>query len=275
MVSAASSRPYHFSSDEMGCSHLQFEVLRVLVNLLISYFANRLPLHRVAGELNFLLDPADEKRKVVPDLYIMEGEPQGGPKLPSWKFWEHGGKVPTFVLEVVSDAYTKDYTPEEIPARYEELGVQELVRYDPDFSAHRRGKHPRRLLSHFVRDDQGRLVEQEVTGEHVRLRCYPLWLLHRPPYYLRLATGASSDQLTLVPTDAERAQQALALAQAEAERAQAESDRAQAEAERAQAESDRAQAEAERAQAEARRADEAEQELARLRAELARLRAGR
>jgi Uma2 family endonuclease len=244
----------------MGCSHLQFEVLRVLVNLLISYFAHQLPLRRVAGELNFLLDPADESRKVVPDLYIMDDEPQGGPKLPSWRRWEHGGKVPTFVLEVVSDAYTKDYAPHEIPARYEELGVRELVRYDPDFSGHRQGKYPRRLLSHFVRDAQGKLIEQEVSGGHVQLQSYPLWLLHRPPYYLRIATGTSADQLVLFPTDAERARTETARAEQAVERAQAESERAQTESERAQIESERAQ--------------RAESEVERLRAELARLRAG-
>lgn len=230
----------------MGCSHLQFEVLRVLVNLLISYFANQHQgrLFRVAGELTFSLDPADETRKVVPDLYIMEDEPQGGPKLPSWKFWEHEGKVPSFALEVVSDAYTKDYMPDEICGRYQQLGVPELIRYDPDFSTTRPRTAERRLLTHWVRNEAGILVEQPVEGAYVRLRKYALWLLHRPPYYLRIATGDAVDRLELYPTDAERAQQSIKLAQTEAERARTEAERA----------------------------DDAERELRRLRAELARLR---
>ena len=251
---AGTSRPYHFPSDQMGNSHMQFEVLRVLVGLLIDFFSHAQRLYRIGGELNFFLDPGDLSRKVVPDMYILEDEPQGGPKVPAWKPWEHGGKVPTVALEVVSDAYTKDYKPEEIPARYEQLGVRELVRYDPDFSGHKRSKYPRSLLSHFVRDDKGKLVEQPVSGEAVGLRTYPFWLVHQAPYYLRLATGAGVESLILRPTDAERAQQ---------------------EKERARGALEEARKETERAQAETERANQAEAEVERLRAELARLRGER
>jgi Uma2 family endonuclease len=248
---------YRFSRDEMGNSHLQFEACRLLIGLLIDYFERTDParLYRIGSELNFLLSPDDPKRKVVPDLYVMEDEPQAGPKLPSWKKWEHEDKVPTVAIEVVSDSYEKDYTPEEMPARYTELGVSELVRYDPDHAGHRRGRYERRLFGHFVRNEQGVLAEQEVEGEAVRLHTYPLWLVHRPPYHLRLATGDSTKELTLWPTAAER------------ERARArEAD------ERVRAAEERARSEAERAAAADERAAQAEAEVERLREELARLR---
>jgi hypothetical protein len=111
------------------------------------------------------------------------------------------------------------------------------------------------------------LVEQEVEGPAVRLRTYPIWLVHRPPYHLRLATGGSAAELTLWPTAEERARELARLVREADERARSEAERAAAEAERAAAEAERAAAEAERAA-------QAEAEVERLRAELARLRGG-
>ena len=133
----------------MGYSHLQHEVCRVTGGLFISYFIAQRRMVRVGGELNFVVREGHPPLLVVPDLYILEDEPQSGPKVPLWKPAEHEGKVPTLAVEVVSDSYQKDYDPEEALSRYQELGVLEVVRYDPDFAGHRRTKHTRRLLTHF------------------------------------------------------------------------------------------------------------------------------
>jgi Uma2 family endonuclease len=248
-----------YPSDKMGYSHLQHEVCRVTGGLMISYFIAQRRMVRVGGELNFVVREGHPPLLVVPDLYILEDEPQSGPKVPSWKPAEHEGKVPTLAVEVVSDSYQKDYDPEEALSRYQELGVPEVVRYDPDFAGHRRSKHARRLLTHFVRDARGGLVAQPDIGkgDRVFIKRYALWLIHQPRYTLRLATG-TLDDLHIWPTDAERAR-------TEAARADQAEDRAQAEAERAQAEAERAQAEAERAR-------QAEDRIRILEAELSRLR---
>jgi Uma2 family endonuclease len=237
----------------MGNSHLQFEACRVLIALLIDYLRRRHGerVYRVGSELHFHLDPDDLNQKVVPDLYVMEDEPQAGPKVPSWKKWEHDGKVPSLAVEVVSDSYKKDYSPEEMPRKYTELGIKELVRYDPDHADHRRTKYERRLFGHFVRDEQGTLVEQPVEGDRVKLHSYPIWLVHTEPYHLRILTGPSKAELVPWPTADER------------ERATDE---------RARRETERAASEAERAASEAERATRAEAEVRRLQAELLRLR---
>ena len=262
-----------YPSDKMGYSHLQHEVCRVTGGLFISYFIAQRRMVRVGGELNFVVREGHPPLLVVPDLYILEDEPQSGPKVPLWKPAEHEGKVPTLAVEVVSDSYQKDYDPEEALSRYQELGVLEVVRYDPDFAGHRRTKHTRRLLTHFVRNAQGEFVAQPNIGrgDRVFLKRYALWLIHQPRHILRLATGTLED-LHIWPTDAERARTEAARAKQAETRAQAEAERAQAEAERAQAEAERAQAEAERAQAEAERAQQAEDRIRVLEAELARLR---
>ena len=61
---------------------------------------------------------------------------------------------------MVSDSYRKDYTQEEMPQRYERLGVEEFICYDPDPAEHHDIKYPRRHFSHFLRDPSGALVEQ-------------------------------------------------------------------------------------------------------------------
>ena len=228
----------------MGNSHLQFEACRILIGLLIDYLSTALRTYRVGAELNFLYDQDDPSAKVVPDLYILADEPQVGPKVPSWKPWEHEGKVPNLVIEVVSDSYRKDYTPEEMPQRYERLGVAELIRYDPDYAGHPRSKYPRRLFSQFLRDKSGALVERPLAegAQQVQLHSFPFWLVHQAPYTLRLAEGAEADGLKLLPTASEVAALAQKDARAACERAESEKERAESEKERAR----RAEAEVER-----------------------------
>jgi Uma2 family endonuclease len=110
----------------------------------------------VGGNQNFYFEKGDPKRYLAPDVYIIPDEATPLEEVKTWKLWEHNGKGPVLAIEVVSDEYDKDYSPETLNS-YERLGVQELIRYDPLHRMHPRATKfgPRQLLTHFVRDTQG------------------------------------------------------------------------------------------------------------------------
>lgn len=227
-------------SDNMGESGLQQFVIRLLIGLFEDYFAALEREALVGGNQFFYYREGDPRAVVAPDLYVLDGESLHPTEIKSWKTWEHGGKAPTLALEIVSDEYRKDYA-DRLIERYQELGVRELVRYDPIHVTRRR----RELFAHFVRDEAGQLVRRPTFGDRVQLVSYDVWLVRGAHDVLRLGVGPKGGSLW--PTAAERAA-------AEAERAAA------------------AEAELERLRIEAERAVTAEAELERLRAELAALR---
>jgi Uma2 family endonuclease len=234
-------------NDEMGESGLQFHVCHILVDLLRYYFeCLRRPM-LVSGNQFFYWQPDDPQAGIAPDVYVVADEETPVDEVESWKLWEHGGKGPCLAIEVVADdaeQARKDYAPEMLQ-KYEALGVREVFRYDPHCGTPRRRilAQRRQLLTHFVRDEQGRLREQPLAHpQRARSVQFDFWLVHVPRRTLRLGTGP--DGLALWPT--------------------------------------RAETEARRAEEEARRAEEALQALreaeereAALRAELERLRAQR
>lgn len=223
--------------DNNGCSVLQAHIRRTLVVLLSSYVA-ALERPVFVGTNQFFYYKKGEPRAVVsPDVYTIDGIAGIPIEVRSWKTWEPGARPPTLAIEVVSDEYRKDYA-DTLVERYQQLGVQELVRYDPTHRARR----SRELLAHFVREESGQLVRRPVFGDRVQLVSYDLWLVPHANDVLRIGTGFQG--ATLWPTPTERAA-------AEAERAAAADERA--------AEADE-------------RAAAAEAELERLRAELAALR---
>ncbi len=192
------------------------------------------------------------EKVLAPDVYVLPGVPRDG-RVTCLKTWE-AGVVPSFALEIVSpNSVDKDYRL--APERYAELGVAELLVFDPDY---RRGKD--RLRFQVFRRVRGKLARVTVTKEdRVRSRVLGCWIRAVGTgggIRLRLATGTGGD--TLIPTEAE------------AERARAEQADARAEQERARAEQERARAE----QADA-RAEKAEDVILRLRAEIERIQRGR
>ena len=74
-------------------------------------------------------------QRVSPDIYVLPGV---SPKtrVTSWKIWERD-IVPSFALEVVSKDWEKDYI--EGPERYADVGVAELVIFDPAPERHADG----------------------------------------------------------------------------------------------------------------------------------------
>lgn len=85
--------------------------------------------------------------KVAPDLTVVFGV--DGRLRRSYRVWEEGGRVPDFVMEVVSpDSGRNDLVKKR--STYEQLGVTEYVLYDP------------------CGDTVGRLMEHRLQGEALR-----------------------------------------------------------------------------------------------------------
>jgi hypothetical protein len=195
--------------------------------------------------------PNDPQKVVAPDVYVLPGVAPGEEFL-FWKVWQTG-IVPSFALEIVSKRKPKDYV--NAPERYADLGVEELVIFDP---------RPRRagIRWQVYRKVRRRgFVKVETTNDdRVRSKVLGCWLRAvgtGKHLRIRLAADPRGEDLVLTAEEAERAR-------ADTERANAEVERARADAERANAEVERARADAERAGRE-----QAEAEIARLRAELA------
>jgi Uma2 family endonuclease len=65
---------------------------------------------------------------VAPDVFVVFGVERK--KRKSFKVWEEGNKVPSFILEITSET-TQEVDEEEKPLKYSRLGVQEYFQYDP------------------------------------------------------------------------------------------------------------------------------------------------
>jgi hypothetical protein len=166
------------------------------------------------------------EKVVAPDVYVLPGFPREA-RISCLKVWE-AGVVPTFALEIVSpNSVEKDYR--EVPSRYAELGVAELVVFDPDY---RKGRDRVRLQ--VFRRVRGELVQVVATSEdRLRSRVLGCWVRSvgkGEHVRLRLGTGERGD--VLFPTEAEAERARADQASARAEQAEAEIARLRAEIER-------------------------------------------
>ena len=156
----------------------------------------------------------DPKRTLAPDVFVRLGVAQT--VFGSWKTWEHGG-APDLAVEIVSPHETDGLRWDTKVQRYHELGVVELVRFDPEA---REGERLR--VWDRLRDD---LVEREVAGD--RAPCVTLGLAWtvRPIENLPAGLRLVDDAGRLLETQVE------AEARGRAEEAQARADEARARAE--------------------------------------------
>src|SRR5437588_560885 len=79
------------------------------------------------------------------------------------------------------------------------LGERELFRYDPEhvLESPRPGRGRRRnLLTHFVRNAEGLLVPTlPAAPDRAQSVLYDFWLVHLPPWKLRIGTGPQGKAL--------------------------------------------------------------------------------
>ncbi len=247
------SRWYLDEELEMGEGRVQTDIIGILVSSLRQLAAER-------GWSDYVIDSdqyvawieADPQVRVAPDVYLL-WNPPADPWVSSWQTWREDHPTPVFALEVVSYDWRKDY--ELGPEKYDDLGVDELIIYDPFPSERpfRRGV----ALQHWKRESDGVFREQTVDGDAVYSESFQAYFVAIDSADgKRVRVARSLEPLDVVPTPAERVDEQSASARAQAERAEAESQRAEAESQRAEAESQRAEAESQRAAVEARRVSE-------------------
>ena len=148
----------------------------------------------------------------------------------SWKCWERGG-VPELCIEILSESEGPLDRIEHKLERYHELGVRELVYFDPD------GVPGERLRVWDRMSDD--LVERVVEGDRTPCLTLDLHWVVAPMDGIEDALRLSRDPegRALLPTQSER--------RVSAERAKTEAERAKTEAERAKTEAERRIAELE------------------------------
>ncbi|MFO0554316.1 MAG: Uma2 family endonuclease [Polyangiaceae bacterium] len=211
--------------EKVGEDLLQRLIIEVLRPLVERWLAERGVTGLTGADQFIYFKRGDVRRRVAPDVFVLPGV-RPGRRVRSWKTWEEGMVVPSFALEVVSLDVDKDSV--DAPALYRDLGVGELVIFDPDFEA-----EPGRYRFQVYRFGKSRRVVPQVTNEdRVQSKALGCWIRATgagETTRLRLATGAHGDEL--VPTDAERAERE----QAEKERERAEKERERTEKERERA----------------------------------------
>lgn len=180
-------------------------IIVVLWQSVLAAFGNRA---LVASDMFLYWDPTNPKRCLAPDLMVRVGtEPES---LQSWKTWDKG--APHVGVEIVSDWDRAEMRVEEKLERYRQVGILEVVRYDPENRA-----TPLRLWDLF----DGDLVERDLADPEA-YRCDALglyWCIHDDATLgptLRLARGSGCAELIPTPEEAERAAKQAALAEKQA-----------------------------------------------------------
>ena len=211
--------------ERVGEDMLQRWIMELLRPLLQWWLSSRGVRAFVGADQFIYWRQHDPHARVAPDVYVLPGvDPRT--RVRTWKLWLDR-VVPSFAFEVASQDWEKDYF--EVPARYDELGVRELVVFDPEFAERPEGVR----WQVFRRVGKRGLVRVEATqADRVRSKVLGCWLRAVGEGHdtrVRIGVGAHGDEL--VPTAEER--EAKAAEREAAERAAKEAERAAKEAERA------------------------------------------
>lgn len=194
--------------EKVGQDSLQVAIIELLRPLIERWYGMVGKPTFVGADQFIYYKQFDPHSVVAPDIYVLPGvEP--GIRVKSWKVWETG-IVPSFALEVVaSKDPEKDYR--EAVTRYDELGVPELVVFDPDYKRHRdrvRWQRYRKLKRGFA---QVEISNEDRMRSHV-LGCFLRVVGRGAGQRVRLATGAAGDDLVPTQAEQERAAKKAALA---------------------------------------------------------------
>jgi Uma2 family endonuclease len=144
--------PIHFPEEEEMVEGLAHLIVRTFLFQLLGFALG--PEHSVGSDQFVFWIASNNKRKLSPDVFVRLGVPQT--VFGSWKTWEQGGP-PDLAVEIISPNEGDGLTWDEKFARYHELGVKELLRFDPEKPEGRRLRAWDR-----VRED---LVEREIADD--------------------------------------------------------------------------------------------------------------
>lgn len=156
--------------ERVGEDLLQRLIVELLRPLIERWLADR-GVEALVGADQFIYYRQHEPTaRYAPDVYVLPGVAPDT-RVTSWKTWQTG-IVPSFALEVASSDWRKDY--EEAPERCAEIGLSELVVFDPGWAERPGGEGARwqvwrtgkRGLRRSIRSDEDR----------VRSRALGCWL---------------------------------------------------------------------------------------------------
>ncbi len=196
---------YLTDEDDMGEGTEQFLIAQAVYSTLLVLARERGWRAFVGRDQFFAWVEGEPLVRVSPDVYVLGGEAPS-PLPAMWETWRPGHAPPRVALEVVSeDSWRKDY--EDNPPKYAQLGVEELVIFDPWASSERRLAE-RVPLQVFRRTSEGALVRVHAGAGPARSDGLSspsdaLWwaVTHEPAPRLRLARDAAGTEF--VPTEAE------------------------------------------------------------------------
>jgi Uma2 family endonuclease/DNA-binding CsgD family transcriptional regulator len=97
------------------------------VEALSIYFQNRPDVY-VSGNLFIYYEQGVPDAVVSPDVFVIFGVEKK--KRRTYKAWEEGNKLPSFVLEITSKT-TRGNDEQDKPQKYQRMGVLEYFQYDP------------------------------------------------------------------------------------------------------------------------------------------------
>ena len=185
--------------DDVGEDSLQTFIAEVFRPVLAALLASRRAKAFVGADQYNYWKQFEPTKCIAPHVYVLPGV-DPGTRVRAWKVWETG-TVPSFVLEIMSADQEKDV--EASPRRCAELGVRELVVFDPEPETRRDGvrfRVFRRVAS------RGLVLAEVSNGDRVRSRVLNCWLRSTGTgslARLRIGLGPRGDDL--LPTSEERA----------------------------------------------------------------------
>jgi Uma2 family endonuclease len=153
--------PIHFPEEAEVPEGKRHLILRTFLFRLLRFALG--PDHSVGSDQFVYWNARDPRRCLAPDVFVKRDVADSWTG--SWKTWEQGG-VPELAVEIISPNEGDGVAWDEKLARYHELGVPELVRFDPELPEGQRLRVWDR-----VRED---LVERRVDGD--RTPCLALGL---------------------------------------------------------------------------------------------------
>jgi Uma2 family endonuclease len=186
--------------EKVGEETLQRFIVELLRPLIERYLAER-GVRALTGADQFIyFRRGDVRGRVAPDVYVLPGV-RPNRRVRSWKTWQDK-VVPSFALEVVSTDVDKDYI--DTPPLYRELGVKELIIFDPDYE-----EGPERVRFQVYRPVAGRERMRAIVTNEDRVRsralgCYVRAVGSGEETRLRLGVGPQGDNLYPTEAEAER-----------------------------------------------------------------------
>ncbi len=125
-----SPEPIHFPEEAEVPEGKRHLALRTFLYRVLQFALG--PAHSVGSDQFVYWNARDARQTLSPDVFVKMGVPDTS--FGSWKTWTQGG-APELAVEIISPNEGDGVAWDDKLTRYHELGVQELVRFDPEAPA--------------------------------------------------------------------------------------------------------------------------------------------